>query len=151
MLISSRLPGHPDPIYFTALKISFAFNEIWAFYAFWPQSWSGGQTEALAYERAEPQTKVARWVVLTTVCWVPYSVVPGALGISLCVFVQGLLTWRCMMKRIFSPHVFWDLLMQNPSPIFMLQPGEQVVGICLLHCKQNQTIQEQSLTWASVP
>lgn len=45
----------------------------------------------LAYVHAEPQTKVARWVVLTTVCWVPCSVLPGALGTSLCVFVHGLL------------------------------------------------------------
>lgn len=48
--------------------------------------------DALADVRAEPQTKVSRWVVLTTLCWVPCSVLPGTLGTSLCVFVHGLLS-----------------------------------------------------------
>lgn len=71
----------------------------------------------LAYLFAEPQSKVARWVVLTAVCWVPLSVLLGALRTSLCVFVHGLLVCKGWMIRnfffSFFPQVFEDSLMQN--------------------------------------
>lgn len=150
MMLSSWLPGHPDLVFFTALKISLAFNEILAFYAFWPQSWPGGQMDAPADVCAEPQTTVARWVVFTIACWYHVLCCQVPLGL-LWVFGHGLLSWRWWMKRIFSPQVFRDVLMQNASPMFMLQTGEQIVGICLLPCKQNQATQGQPFTWAWAP
>ena len=55
----------------------------------------------LAYLFAEPQSKVAKWAVLTIVRWVPCSLLLGALRTSLGVFVHGLLICKGRMIRIF--------------------------------------------------